>query len=391
MKNCKHVVPILGAFCLMASLSFMPKEAWAESSLAPISQQQGSYQLTGTILDGMGEPVIGANVLVKGTTNGVVTDLNGKFSLQVKPNDILQISYIGYNSQEVAVKGQHTLNITLKEDVESLDEVVVVGYGTMKKKDLTGSVSSVKADELTAFTVANPVQALQGRVPGVVLSQNTGDPSGDYSIRIPSKYPIENIKKIIGEEPNQVVTHGAGWAKIIVDEKVLNIVTLHTWPQQWAFRTEDQEASKAENGGDKYRRMEIEYICKHTIGTSTNATNEYWMMMGDFNSRNRTDNAIYRYPEDSPKFLTQDYIAQETPYVDVIAKKYPNEFKTTTGKEARIDYVYCTQPLFDIIQYADVITDEYTKPVRDPKELSNFWWPSDHRPIIIDFDLSKLK
>ena len=132
----------------------------------------------------MGEPVIGANVLVKGTTNGVVTDLNGKFSLQVKPNDILQISYIGYNSQEVAVKGQHTLNITLKEDVESLDEVVVVGYGTMKKKDLTGSVSSVKADELTAFTVANPVQALQGRVPGVVLSQNTGDPSGDYSIRI---------------------------------------------------------------------------------------------------------------------------------------------------------------------------------------------------------------
>ena len=71
----------------------------------------------------------------------------------------------------MAVKGQHTLNITLKEDVESLDEVVVVGYGTMKKKDLTGSVSSVKADELTAFTVANPVQALQGRVPGVVLSQ----------------------------------------------------------------------------------------------------------------------------------------------------------------------------------------------------------------------------
>lgn len=66
--------------------------------------------------------------------------------------------------------------------------------------------------------------------------------------------------------------------------------------------------------------MEIEYICKHTIGTSTNATNEYWMMMGDFNSRNRTDNAVYKYPEDSPMFLTQDYIAQETPYVDIIAK-----------------------------------------------------------------------
>ena len=86
--------------------------------------------------------------------------------------------------------------------------------------------------------------------------------------------------------------------------------------------------------------MEIEYICKHTIGTSTNATNEYWMMMGDFNSRNRTDNAIYRYPEDSPKFLTQDYIAQETPYVDVIAKKYQmNLRQQPVKKPALITYI----------------------------------------------------
>lgn len=143
----------------------MPKTVWADSSSVSIAQQQGSYQLTGTILDGKGEPVIGANVLVKGTTNGVVTDLDGKFSLQVKSSDILQISYIGYNSQELAIKGQRTVNITLKEDVESLDEVVVVGYGTMKKKDLTGSVSSVKADELTAFTVANPSKPYKGVFP----------------------------------------------------------------------------------------------------------------------------------------------------------------------------------------------------------------------------------
>mgnify|MGYP001219974607 CR=1 FL=1 len=134
-------------------------------------------QITGRVVDTKGEAAIGASILEKGTTNGTITDFDGNFKLTVGPKAVLQISYIGYNSQEVAVKGQHTLNITLKEDVESLDEVVVVGYGTMKKKDLTGSVSSVKADELTAFTVANPVQALQGRVPGVVLSQNTGDPS----------------------------------------------------------------------------------------------------------------------------------------------------------------------------------------------------------------------
>lgn len=90
----------------------------------------------------------------------------------------------------------------------------------------------------------------------------------NYPQVITSKYPIENVEKIVGEEPDQVVTHGAGWARITVDEKVLNIVTLHTWPQQWAFRAEDTEASKAENGGDKYRRMEMEYICRHTIGTS---------------------------------------------------------------------------------------------------------------------------
>ena len=102
MQTCS---PYSGSLLLDGIFILYAKGSLAESSLAPISQQQGSYQLTGTILDGMGEPVIGANVLVKGTTNGVVTDLNGKFSLQVKPNDILQISYIGYNSQEVAVKG----------------------------------------------------------------------------------------------------------------------------------------------------------------------------------------------------------------------------------------------------------------------------------------------
>ena len=143
------------------------------------------HTVSGVVKDTSGEPIVGANVVEKGTTNGSITDADGKFSFTVtKSNTTLVVSFIGYESTDYLYKGEKDVTIVLKEDSQDLDEIVVVGYGTMKKKDLTGAVSTVKAEELTAFTVSNPVQALQGRVPGVVLSQNTGDPSGDYSIRI---------------------------------------------------------------------------------------------------------------------------------------------------------------------------------------------------------------
>ena len=184
MDREKNVSHLLGILCLAVALQFFPAQIWAETNVLPVVSQQKSYALTGNIVDGKGEPIIGANVVLKGSATGVVTDVDGNFSMNVSEKDVLMISYIGYNSLEIPVKGQKSLNIVMKENVESLDEIVVIGYGTMKKKDLTGSVSAIKADEITAFTVSNPIQALQGRVPGVVLSQNTGDPSGDYSIRI---------------------------------------------------------------------------------------------------------------------------------------------------------------------------------------------------------------
>lgn len=211
----------------------------------------------------------------------------------------------------------------------------------------------------------------------------------NYPQVITSRYPIKNISRIIGAEPDSVVTHGAGWAQVTIDSQTINIVSVHTWPQAFAFRAEDKEVSKAEHGGDKYRLMEMEFICKHTILTDSNTVNQNWIMLGDFNSRSRIDNVIYKYPEDDTRFLVHDYIKANTPYIDIIAQKHPGEFKTTTGKEARIDFVYCTSPLFKRIIDADVITDNYTKPVRDPQNLSNFWHPSDHRPIIVDFNLKK--
>ncbi len=210
----------------------------------------------------------------------------------------------------------------------------------------------------------------------------------NYPQVITSKYPITYVDKIVGEEPDQVVTHGAGWATIEVNGKTVNIVTLHTWPASHAFRAKDHEASKAENGGDKYRAMEMKYICEHTIGTVLEAKDQLWMMMGDFNSRSRVDNDKYGYADDDPKFLVHDYIREHTPYIDVIKEKYPDEFKPSTGsKGARIDYVYCTKPLYDRITFADIIWDDYTTPIRDPQNLSNFWRPSDHLPIIVDFDM----
>ena len=209
----------------------------------------------------------------------------------------------------------------------------------------------------------------------------------NYPQVITSKYPITYIDKLIGDDET-IVAHGAGWATIEVGGKTINIVTVHTWPHSWTFRAEDKEASKAEQGGDKFRAKEIQYICEHTIGTVPEAKDQLWMMMGDFNSHSRLDNDFYGYADDNPKLLVHDYILRNTPYIDVIKEKYPGEFKPSLGhRKGRIDYVYCTRPLYDRVTFADIIWNEYTTPVKSG--VSIFWRPSDHLPIMVDFDLRK--
>ncbi|MBQ4588519.1 MAG: carboxypeptidase-like regulatory domain-containing protein, partial [Bacteroidaceae bacterium] len=130
---------------------------------------QQSETATGTVVDAMG-PVIGASVVVKGTTTGTITDFDGNFSLPgVKKGNIIQVSFVGYKTEEIAWNGQ-PLNITLKEDSEMMDEVVVVGYGTQKKVNVTGAVSMVGTEAIESRPVANVTQALQGAVPGLNLS-----------------------------------------------------------------------------------------------------------------------------------------------------------------------------------------------------------------------------
>ena len=136
------------------------------------SSQQRNKQISGKIVDINGEPIIGANIIEKGTTNGIITDVDGNFSLEVPSSAILQISYIGYVTQEIEVGNQTTFAIQLMEDTQKLDEVVVVGYGTMKKKDLTGAVKRVNLENSPAIANTSLSQALIGSTAGVNTTQS---------------------------------------------------------------------------------------------------------------------------------------------------------------------------------------------------------------------------
>ena len=153
------------------------------SMLCLVALAQGR-QVTGTIIDSTGDPVIGANVLEVGTTNGVITDIDGNFRLMVQPNAKLQISFIGYITQVITVGNQNNIKVTLKDDAQALDEVVVVGYGSMKKNDVTGSLSSVSADKLAARGALRIEDALQGSVPGVNITQSNSRANGSFNIQI---------------------------------------------------------------------------------------------------------------------------------------------------------------------------------------------------------------
>ncbi|MGN0048456.1 MAG: SusC/RagA family TonB-linked outer membrane protein [Bacteroides sp.] len=149
----------------------------------PLMAMAQKHDAKGTVLDRMGEPIIGATVMEKGTKNATVTDLDGHFSLQVADGAIVTISYIGFKSQDVKV-GRQPVAVTLDEEVNGLDEVVVIGYGTTRKKDITGSVASVKVEELNPVSSSSVSQMLQGRVTGMSAVQSSAQPGAGISITI---------------------------------------------------------------------------------------------------------------------------------------------------------------------------------------------------------------
>ena len=209
---------------------------------------------------------------------------------------------------------------------------------------------------------------------------------------ITSKFPIDTVGQFIGEKPDSVVKHGAGWARIEIEGKAFNIVTLHLQPFNYWPGTpkEKQDESKKNFDGEKYRRLEMEWIINHTARKAKNPGKELWMMMGDFNSRSRKDNFKYKKNDASEEFLVHNYIEDAAPYYyDVIAEMYPGTFVSSTYGQARVDYIYVTKPVLKAISAAETIRDAYTKPVYSG--ISNFYHPSDHLPIMVDINLNKIK
>ena len=175
--------------------------------------------VTGTVTDAeTGEGVPGANVVEKGTTNGTITDFNGQYKLAVGEDATLVFSFVGYSSTEVEVGSRSVIDVALDLDVTSLSEVVVVGYGTQEKKEITSAVASVGAEDFNRGTVNDPVQLLQGKVAGLNITKPGGDPNGGFNIRLrglstvgANSQPLVVIDGVIGAalstvDPNDIAS-----------------------------------------------------------------------------------------------------------------------------------------------------------------------------------------
>lgn len=184
------------------------------------AQQQQVKPITGKVLDSNGDPVIGANVVEKGTTNGSITDIEGSFNVHVAPGATLSISYIGYKPVEMKVGSSNTYTITLEEDTEALDEVVVIGYGTARKVDLTGSTSSLGGDKLRMKSTPQLSSQLQGQMAGVQITRSSGDPSAGATIR------VRGVTTMSTNDPLVIVDGVPGTLVDIAPEDVKDIQVL---------------------------------------------------------------------------------------------------------------------------------------------------------------------
>ena len=172
--------------CVVLSVGCLPMAAYAESVDAPVVESVLQQKaISGKVVDSKGESIIGANVMEKGTTNGTITDFDGNFSLNVSAKAVLQISYIGYKTQEIpASQLKAGATITLKEDTEVMDEVVVIGYGTQRKGDVTSAIASVKAEDFTVGKVGDAADLIKGKVAGLSIAKGSGDPNATSTIRL---------------------------------------------------------------------------------------------------------------------------------------------------------------------------------------------------------------
>lgn len=188
-----------GYVSCMLALSCLPFQAKGNDNNIQANEsvfrvEQSTNRIIGKVLDVNGEPLIGVNIQIKGTSSGVISDLNGEFQLSGKVGDVLVCSYIGYKSQEIKVGNSRSLKITMEEDISTIEEVVVVGYGTAKKSDLTGALSSVNNKQLKEANRATAGLALQGQIAGVDIVRNGNKPGADVNIMVRGQNSIVGMK-----------------------------------------------------------------------------------------------------------------------------------------------------------------------------------------------------
>lgn len=183
-KPLRHCRQKLRTLCALACLLLM---------VTSLSAQEKT--VTGIVTDSANEPLIGASVLIQGTSNGTITDIDGKYSITASPQDVLEFSYVGMVKQDVKVGTQHVINVTLKEDSQMLAETVVIGYGSAKKRDLTGSITNIKGAEIANKPSTNPLSSLQGKVAGVQII-NSGQAGSDPEIRVRGTNSINGYKPL---------------------------------------------------------------------------------------------------------------------------------------------------------------------------------------------------
>ena len=183
----KAVLKATTCLFLAAGASVSPAFAFPEmtETMGTEIVQQQTITITGVVKDKEGEPVIGANVLEKGTSNGVITNIDGEYTLKVKgPKSVLVISYIGYETQEFSVGANRKINATLQEDSKMIDEVVVIGYGTQRKGDVTSAITSVKAEDFTIGKIGDAAELVKGKIAGLSIVKSSGDPTETSSIML---------------------------------------------------------------------------------------------------------------------------------------------------------------------------------------------------------------
>ncbi|MEN9444485.1 MAG: hypothetical protein RIS47_1375, partial [Bacteroidota bacterium] len=274
-RQCQHLLPkMLLLFVLLI--------------LGNLSYAQG-IQVTGSVTSVEGDPLIGASVVVEGTTNGAIADFDGKFSLNAPKNAVLIISSVGYTSQKVTLNGQTVINVKLAADIKTLGEVVVIGYGTQRKETVTGSVASIGGEELNQVASSNITQALQGRVSGVELSANSSKPGAAMQIR------IRGTRSLNASNDPLIVLDGIPFGGTIGDINPSDIKSLDILKDASATAI---YGSRGANGvilitttkGKKGQKPRISYSGYQGIKT---VFAKYPMMSGEKLSKLRADAGVY--------------------------------------------------------------------------------------------------